>query len=186
MNNDNFDYHIHIEHFSGLLLWLTVVCLLGAAITSLSMMTMSKFFLTDKNAATGRVQKFSIIDFELPYSFSRFKNLIDHISEKTKDTVRMNLRMDYCFMPFIYLFLFFGGWYIMQRHHLFALNPNNYKILFLPFIAWLLDIVENRLAFACLANLTRTASWSLFFVSFAKWLSIFAYLVLLFVMDWHH
>ena len=181
--NDVFDYHIHVEHFSWLLLWLTVVCVIGAVVTTMPMITMSRFFLTEADAISGRVKHFSIIDFELPYSFSRFKNLIGHISEKTKDTVRMSLRMDYYFMPFAYLFLFFGGWYMMQRHHLFALHPDNYKILFLPFAAWLMDIVENKLAFACLANLTKTNSRLLLFASIIKWLLIFGYLVLLFVID---
>src|SRR5215218_1744864 len=163
--NDVFDYHIHIQDFSRLLIWLMLVCFLGLCITSWAMMVMSRFFLTGKDKETGKIRKFSIIDFELPYSFTRFKNIVDHISDKTKDTVRMNLKMDYKFMPFAYLFLFFGGWYIMQRHHLFALNSDYYKILFFPFAAWLMDIVENKLAFACLEKLTKTNSRLLFFVS---------------------
>jgi hypothetical protein len=182
--NDSFDYHIHIEDFSSLLLWLTVVCLLGALVTTVPMIIMSRFFLTERDAVNGRVKRFSIIDFELPYSFSRFKSLIGNISEKTKDTVRMSLRMDYYFMPFAYLFLFFGGWYIMQRHHLFELNPNHFKILWMPFIAWVMDITENKIAFACLGGLTKAKSWSLFFVSAVKWLLVFGYIVLLFVIDW--
>ena len=181
--NDSFDYHIHIEHFSSLLLWLTVVCMLGAIVTTVPMIIMSRFFLTEKDAVNKRVKRFSIIDFELPYSFSRFKKLIGNISANTKDTVRMSLRMDYYFMPFAYLFLFFGGWYIMQRHHLFELNPNNSKILWMPFIAWMMDIVENKIAFACLDGLTKAKSWSLFAVSTVKWLLVFGYIVLLFVID---
>lgn len=184
MNNDIFDYHIHIEHFSSLLLWLTILCLLGIFITSWPMMMMSRFFLTERDTDTGKVRKFSIIDFELPYSFRRFRNIVDHISEKTKDTVRMNLKLDFKFMPFAYLFLFFGGWYIMQRHHLFFLNDEVYKILFFPFIAWLMDAVENMLALECLVKLTKTNSRLLFFASTVKWLIIFAYLILLFVIDW--
>ncbi len=103
MNNDFFEYHIYIKDFSRLLLWLMFVCFLGVFISGWAMSVMSRFFLTDKG------RKFSIIDFELPYSFKRFKEIIDHISEKTKDTVRMNLKLDYYFMPFAYLLLFFGG-----------------------------------------------------------------------------
>lgn len=183
MNNDIFDYHIHIEHFSSLLLWLTLLCLLGIFITGWPMMMMSRFFLTEKDKDTGKIRKFSIIDFELPFSFTRFKNIIDDISEKTKDIVRMNLKLDYKFMPFAYLFLFFGGWYIMQRHHLFSLNDEYYKILFFPFIAWLMDIVENMLALECLVKLTKTNSRLLFFVSLVKWLIIFGFLVMLFLID---
>jgi len=109
MNNDYFDYHIHIQNFSSLLLWLTVLCFLGIFITGYPMSVMSRFFLTEKDKETGKVSKFSIIDFELPYSFTRFKNIIDRLSDNTKDTVRMNLKLDYKFMPFAYLFLFFGG-----------------------------------------------------------------------------
>ena len=71
----------------------------------------------------------------------------------------------------------------MQRHHLFDLNPNNSKILWIPFIAWIMDIVENKIAFACLDGLTKAKSWSLFFVSAVKWLLVFGYIVLLFVID---
>ena len=104
--NDSFDYHIHIEHFSSLLLWLTVVCMLGAIVTTVPMIIMSRFFLTEKDAVNKRVKRFSIIDFELPYSFSRFKKLIGNISANTKDTVRMSLRMDYYFMPLLTCFYF--------------------------------------------------------------------------------
>ena len=107
MNNDYFDYHIHIENFSALLLWLTVLCFLGIFVTGYAMSVMSRFFLTEKDKETGKVSRFSIIDFELPYSFTRFKNLLGNLSDNTKDTVRMNLKMDYKFMPFAYLFLFF-------------------------------------------------------------------------------
>ena len=187
--NDVFDYHIHIQNFSRLLIWLMLVCLLGLFVTGWAMMVMGRFFLTEKNKESGRVRKFSIIDFELPYSFTRFKNITDTLSKRTKDTVRMNLKLDYLFMPFLYLFLFFGGWYMMHRHQLFALDNDNYKILFMPFAAWLMDIVENKLAFACLERLTKTNSRLLFFASLIKWLLIFGYLVLLFVIDWrtfHH
>jgi len=183
MNNDYFDYHIHIENFSALLLWLTLLCFLGIFITGYAMTVMSRFFLTEKDKDTGKVKKFSIIDFELPYSFTRFKNLLGNLSANTKDTVRMNLKMDYKFMPFAYLFLFFGGWYIMQRHHLFSVNGDYYKILFFPFIAWVMDILENMLALECLVKPTKTNSRLLFFASLLKWLIIFTFLVWLFIID---
>ncbi len=143
----------------------------------------SGFFLTQKDKETGRVRKFSILDFELPYSFTRFTKIMNNLSDKTKDTVRMNLKLDYYFMPFAYLFLFFGGWYIMQRHHLFSLNSEYYKILYMPLAAWVMDIVENKLAFACLENGTKTNSRLLLFVSLIKWVLIFGYLILLFIID---
>jgi hypothetical protein len=185
MNNDYFDYHIHIEKFSALLLWLTVLCFLGILIIGYAMTVMSRFFLTEKDKETGKVKKFSIIDFELPYSFTRFKNIIDNLSDNTKDTVRMNLKLDYKFMPFAYLFLFFGGWYIMQRHQLFAVNAEYHKVLFFPFIAWVMDILENMLALECLVKMTKTNSRLLFFASLLKWLIIFTFLVWLFVIDWN-
>ncbi len=179
MNNDFFEYHIYIKDFSRLLLWLMFVCFLGVFISGWAMSVMSRFFLTDKG------RKFSIIDFELPYSFKRFKEIIDHISEKTKDTVRMNLKLDYYFMPFAYLLLFFGGWYIMQRHHLLSLHHEYYKILFIPFAAWLFDIIENKMALSCLEKLTQTKSRFLFLASLIKWLLVFGYIIALFIMDFN-
>jgi hypothetical protein len=176
MNDDVFDYQIHIDNFSSLLLSLILVCFFGLCATAWRMFVISRFFL-NKNGS-----RFSILNFELPYSFTKFKNIIENISDKTKDAVRMNLKLDYFFMPFAYLFLFFGGLYMLHRQHLLLQDSNAYKILWLPFAAWLFDIMENMLSVLCLEKLTQTKSRLLFFVSLVKWIVIYGFLILLYVI----
>ena len=128
------------------------------------------------------------------------QHYIDFLNEKFKDKplcvsdirdkfgkqyVRMNLKLDYYFMPFAYLLLFFGGWYIMQRHHLLSLHHEYYNILFIPFAAWLFDIIENKMALSCLEKLTQSKSRLLFLASLIKWLLVFGYIIALFNMDFN-
>ncbi len=173
MNNDVFEYRIYIEHFSNLLIWLTLVCFLGLCVTGFAIIVISRFFLT--KAGT----RFSIIDFELPLSFTRFKGIIDNTTDNTKDTVRMNLKMDYLFMLFAYLFLFFGGWYVLQQQQPLLQGSNIYKLLWMPFAAWFFDVLENTMALACLEKITKTNARMLFIFSLIKWLLIIVYVVVM-------
>jgi hypothetical protein len=173
MNNDVFQYSIYITGFSNLLLWLMLICFSGACLTGGLMMVISRFFL-DKDG-----RKFSIMAFELPLSFNKFKTLTGNISIATKDTVRMNLRLDYFFMPFAYLFLLFTGWYLLHRFNCRITVCAYYYILFVPFTAWLFDILENLMAFACLTELTKTKAVLLFIFSLLKWILIIGYLLFL-------
>src|SRR5688572_9267473 len=97
--NDVLEYRIHIEQFSRLLLWLTVLCFFGSVMMAALMKTVSRFFLTREG------QSFSILRFQLPYSHAAFKTLVDNLSGKTKDTIRMHHRLDNYLMIFTYLFL---------------------------------------------------------------------------------
>jgi len=170
MNNDVLNFHIQIQDFSRLLIWLMLLCFLGFCITGYAMLVSSRFFLTK----TG--QHFSIIDFELPFSLSKFKSLIDNLTSKTKDTIRLNLQLDYYFMPFAYLLLFFAGWYVLQREQIVMQESNWYNILWVPFLAWLFDILENKMAYTSLKIFSNTTARLLFTFSMIKWLLILAYL----------
>lgn len=169
--NDVFEYHIQIEDFSSLLVWLMLLCLLGVCITGWPMLVMSKFFLTKTGS------RFSIINFELPFSFSKLKSIIENSTERTKETVRMNLKLDYYFMLFAYLLLFFAGWYVLHQQQLSFQESKAYKILWVPFIIWLFDILENKTAFASLENLTKTSARLLLVFSIMKWLLVVGYVV---------
>jgi hypothetical protein len=137
------------------------------------MVVIRRFFLTKTGS------RFSIMDFELPYSFTKFKGIIDNITDKTKDTVRMNLKMDYYFMLFAYFFLFFAGWYILRHQQNLLQEGNIYNMLWIPFAAWLFDILENKMAFACLEKLTKTNARLLLIFSLIKWLLIAMYTVVM-------
>ncbi len=172
MNNDVFDYHIYIEQFSSLLIWLMLVCFLGLCITGFAMIVISRFFLTKTGS------RFSIIDFELPFSFTKFKGIVDNTTDNTKETIRMSLKMDYYFMLFAYSFLFFAGWYVLQQQPLMQ-GSNIYKFLWMPFAAWFFDVLENTTASACLEKLTKTNARLLFIFSLIKWLLIVVYVVVM-------
>ena len=171
MNQDVFDYHIHIENFSNLLVWLIFVCFGGLCLSGFPMVVISRFFLT-KNGS-----RFSIMNFELPFSFTKFRDIIEGTTDKTKDTVRLNLKLDYYFMIFAYLLLFFAGWYVLQRQQITLYESGTYRILWLPFIAWLFDVLENKMAFACLETLSQAKARLLLIFSLVKWLLIAGYLV---------
>jgi hypothetical protein len=171
--NDAFTYTINIPDFSSLLLWLMLLCFLGCCITLWPMLVMSKFFLRKDGS------HFSILLFQLPFSISRFQALIDNISGRTKDTVRMNLKLDYYFMPFAYLLLLFAGWYLLHRHQFIFGESAYYKFLFAPLIAWIFDMLENRTAFTCIKSVTKAKARILFTVSLIKWILIIGYLLIL-------
>lgn len=124
------------------------------------MSTMSEFFFYWKKAEqpeeTDGFSKFSIMQLELPWSSTKFQDIISGMSTQTKDTVRMQLHADNYFMPFMYLFLFFCGCYMILCYNTndMAGGPSGY-ILWVPFIAWLLDIVENRLIDAAITSGNR-------------------------------
>ena len=171
--NDVFSYTINIPDFSNLLLWLMLLCFLGCCVTLWPMLVMSKFFLRKDGS------RFSILLFLLPLSVSKFQTLVDTITGRTKDTIRMNLKLDYFFMPFAYLLLLFGGWFTLHRQQFSFANSDYYKLLFIPLVAWVFDIVENRIAYSCIKSVTTTKARILFVVSLLKWILIIGYLILI-------
>lgn len=175
--NDVFSYNINIPDFSNLLLWLMLLCFLGCCVTLWPMLVMSKFFLRKDGS------RFSILLFQLPLSVSKFKTLVDTITSRTKDTIRMNLKLDYFFMPFAYLLLLFGGWFTLHRQQYSFVDSDYYKLLFIPLFAWVFDILENKLAYSCIKSVTTTRARILFVVSLMKWILIIGYLIVLLVIS---
>lgn len=169
--NDVFTYTINIPDFGNLLLWLILLCFLGCCITLWPMLIMNRFFLRKDGS------QFSILLFQLPLSISKFQSLVDNISGRTKDTVRMNLKLDYYFMPFIYLLLLFGGWYVLHRQQFSFADSDYYKLLFVPLLAWVFDILENKTALASIKSVTKTGTRTLFIVALLKWVLIIGYLL---------
>ena len=169
--NDVFDYRIHIEQFSHLLTWLTLLCLFGSALLFFAMNQVRRFFLT-KTGAT-----FSLFQIQLPFSHKAFTTLLGHVSPKTKDTVRLHQRLDRYFMTFIYPCLFFGGWYVLHLRQVYKYDPYAYDLLWLPLLIWLMDYLENQLVLRCLRSPTVSQSRLLLIFSLLKWLFLISYLV---------
>jgi hypothetical protein len=168
--NDVFTFTITIPDFSSLLLWLMLLCFLGCCVTLWPMLVMSRFFLRKDGT------RFSILLFQLPFSISKFQSLVNNITGRTKDTVRMNLKLDYYFMPFVYLLLLFGGWYVLHLQQFSFAESNYYKLLFLPLLAWVFDILENKTALASIKLVTKTKTRTLFVFALIKWILIIGYL----------
>ena len=175
--NDIFSYTINIPDFSSLLLWLMLLCFLGCCVTLWPMLVMSKFFLRKDGS------RFSIFLFQLPLSISKFQTLVDNITSRTKDTIRMNLKLDYFFMPFFYLLILFGGWLTLHRQQYSFSESDYYKLLFVPLLAWVFDIMENKIAYSCIKTVTIAKARTLFFVSLIKWILIIGYFIFLVVIS---
>ena len=185
MNPNPFEYTIYIERPDQLLLWLMLLCLLGFLITGWAMTAMSRFFFYDASEGKEReenLRPFSILQLELPWSYNKFQNITQHMPEKTKDTVRMQLRLDYYFMPFVYLFLFFGGCFVLwcKNNGETALDRYSF-LLWIPFIAWLFDIIENKLIASSLVRTTRGKTTALLFFSSIKWIIAILFFIIILV-----
>lgn len=170
--NDAFNYTINIPGFSSLLLWLMLLCFLGCCVTLWPMLIMTQFFLRKDGS------RFSILLFQLPLSISRFQSLVNDINGNTKDTVKMNLKLDYYFMPFAYLLLLFGGWFVLHQQFVFGEN-DYYYFLLTPLVAWIFDILENKIAYSSIKSVTKAKTRVLFVVALLKWLLIIGYLLLI-------
>ena len=169
--NDVFDYRIHIEQFSRLLTWLVFLFFFGAMLLFYAMSQVRRFFLTKTGAS------FSLFHIQLPVSYKAFTTLLGNLSAKTKDTVRLHQRLDLYFMTFIYLCLFFGGWYVLHLRQVYKYDPYAYDLLWMPLLIWLMDYLENQLVRRCLHLPTVSYSRLLLIFSLLKWLFLFSYLV---------
>jgi hypothetical protein len=170
MNPTPFEYCIYIDNPDRLLLWLMLLCVLGSLVTSWMMAAISKFFLY-RVSGEDELKKFSIMQLEFPWSFEKFKNLIDQMTDKTKDTVRMQLNVDYYFMPFIYLLLFFGGCFVLWYYKSAGTSISQYNfLLWIPVATWLFDIIENKLIASSLESTSKFKTNTLLFFALAKWI----------------
>lgn len=175
MNPDVFYYCFTIEQPGKILLVLMVVCLLGSIITLWAMLTVSKFFLDKDN------NRFTIMRFQFPWSHAKLDALIKNIPENRKDAVRMQLKIDYYLMPFIYGLLFFAGCYVLWTGRQSAqVNTAYYHLLWIPVLAWLCDIAENKLTFSSLNKPLKNKTRLLLGFSLLKW--VLAVLFFLFVI----
>ncbi len=181
MNGDVFFLTIEIENYSQFLGWLIFVCLMGTVLTGWLMLSVSRYFLTDKG------ERFSILQLQLPRSHQMYQELLLQLSNKTKTTVRLQLRIDLYFMPFFYGLLFFVGWYFYRTlGSLEAPRTAGLLLSWTPWIAWLLDIIENRLIAENLNTSTKTKTGFVFGFALLKWLSVIFLLGLIFFLLYYN
>ena len=172
MPADLFQYTLRIENFNQVLGWLMVLCGLVTLLTAWMMASVSRFFLTQ----TG--QSFSILSLQLPWSFQQLQSLVGALPPKTKTAIRWQLGIDYWFMPFFYGLLFFANLYLERSYP--ALQPTflaGTLFQWLPMMAWLMDILENKLIVKTLDEPTKTEYYFLLTLASLKWGLILFFIV---------
>jgi hypothetical protein len=121
------------------------ICICLATACSYWMMQMARNFFT----RDGSMHSFSIMDLEFPSSAKNFANLINGIykldpelSKKCLRSLKLNLWVDFLFMPAIY-----GSIFILCMHvaaHTHYIGPTIFGVVgWLQILAWILDIYEN-------------------------------------------
>lgn len=189
MGNEFVDWQIRLYHPGELLLVGMLVCLVGMLITTIIMASISKFFYyqPSKLAATNQplfLLRFSIMALELPGK--KFDEIIQGVNKKTVEALQWQLKVDYYFMPFAYFFLVLAGSFVhlVYASENIVFDPSCF-LVWLPFVAWVFDIVENVLISATLSTQTTSRKGAILFFSAFKWLvvvgcllfDVFAYLV---------
>ncbi|NML68555.1 hypothetical protein HHL23_01905 [Chryseobacterium sp. RP-3-3] len=156
----NFDLNlpVHIHNFDQLVLWLAILASIGTITTGAYLASFSQGFLymvkTYENK--NRLKKFSLINLQLPFRQSYFKNILFGINSKTNTIINKSLKADALFMPFAYgtLLLLFS--YFLLRFD----GKDNPAIIswllncwYFPLIAYAMDIFENRFTVSLLKKL---------------------------------
>ncbi|MBV4359291.1 hypothetical protein [Pinibacter aurantiacus] len=174
------DYCIRIYCPDNLLLFAIFLSFLSAMAIGRMMLNASKFVMNKKG------QRLSIIELEMPKTFARFTDTLANMTAKAKEAVRLNLILDFFFMPCLYLCMFFVATYVKHR---LAYNHSVNDVWIcalswvrlLPFLTWALDITENMFTLSLMRQPNRRGVIWMKFFSIVKWLSGFLY-VLYFIM----
>ncbi|MDI3321506.1 hypothetical protein [Pinibacter soli] len=174
------DYSIRIYCPDNLLLFAIFLSFLSALAIGRMMLNASKFILNKKG------QRLSIIELEMPKTFARFTDTLANMPAKAKEAVRLNLILDFFFMPCLYLCMFFVATYAKHRlaynHSVNDVWINALSVVrLLPFLTWALDITENMFTLSLMRLPSRRGIIWMKFFSIVKWLSGFLY-VLYFIM----
>ena len=120
---DTLNYHIQLPHFTAMLSFLLVLCILGMLPFWWQMQTIGKhfFLIEEQGKEYGKKTShtaFSIMELQLTAPLERVLHLVRQMNPKTKETLRMQLRLDGYFMPFLYLGLFFLGGIALRQAYL--------------------------------------------------------------------
>lgn len=170
MDSDSLRWSIVIQDPSSLLGWLMIISAMASVALVMIMMAVDPFFFLPDNS------KFKMMQLELPKKLGPFKTIVTTASEKVKGAIRLQLNLDYFFMIFAYNFMFFTGALIIHlaEKHDPALHSLK-TLLVAPFVAWLVDIVENILIASSLKHYSPTKTRTLYIVSLTKWTIVYLY-----------
>ena len=85
---------------------------------------------------------------------SKMNNTLSNLSEKGFKMIRKSLLIDYAFMPFLYLLMSAISCLILRHSATFSAGWKHvlYFMCWLPFITWLLDVLENAFTLSVLSD----------------------------------
>lgn len=185
MKNDPIQYFFTLPCPDSLLWWLLIVCLFGCLITGGAIIQISTF-VTDKNG-----KRLSLLKLQGLTSAPKLQHHLSPLPQKALHMIRKSLVIDYAFMPFLYL-LMAGISCLLLRHaeHFDAgWKQVLYILCWLPFVTWLLDILENAFALSIISNcrnefsnMNKSQVVLLSLSSVLKWLISLGWLLLMTVL----
>jgi hypothetical protein len=177
MGNEVYNWQVQIHHPGQLLIVGMVICLLGMILTSAIMAAIGNFFYYTPAVEMNRVtdadlpvlqKRFSILAMELPGK--KFQDIVQGMDKKSREDLVWQLKIDYYFMPFAYGFLLLAGSFVHWTYASRGLNFDSlFLLVWLPLVAWLFDIIENKLIAASLNNFTGSGKAGILIFSSAKW-----------------
>jgi hypothetical protein len=163
-------YCIKIHCPDNLLLFGIFATFLGFMSIGRLMLVAGKF-VVDENG-----NRISVMRLEVPKNVEAFTTTLSKMTEKSKYAARLNLNLDFLFMPFLYMCMYFIATYVQLRfeyNHAItdAWMTGLIVIRFLPFLTWLLDIAENLFTLMALKKPGKALVNLMRFVSVLKWLT---------------
>lgn len=167
--------------------WLLLFLLAGAVFWSVILHILSRGFLGAPTVRYPEGKLFSILRLQLPFSHTAFRKFLEQLPAKSLKPVRWSLWIDFLFMAFVYPLLACCCWYLLRHAAPVAAPGDNgfcstgwLRIgIWLSFAAWLMDILENVLLFACLKHLSWFRSRALLLAALLKWGSVLCIVIIL-------
>lgn len=171
---DQIEASIHFIFLFGIIFWSLILYILSRG-----------FFISSTEGAEPR--SFSTFQLQLPFSFAKYKKLVERIDEKSKKPLLWSIWIDFIFMIFAYPFLALVAWHLQENLILEECWASKYDqvtiilqcCIVIPFIGWLLDIIENIIMLSSLKTVTFIKSKILLLVAISKWCCVFFTIVCL-------
>ncbi|WP_118976863.1 hypothetical protein [Taibaiella koreensis] len=159
--------------------WLILFLAAGTVFWYIMLYILSRGFLGHATAANPGGRRFSIFRIQLPFSHTAFRRSLDTLPAKSVKPLQWSLKLDFVFMAFAYPLLTAIAWYLQRNTNPAGANqgwqqPVLQAAVWLPFVAWALDILENILSFACLRKVSWLRSRMLLLTALLKWIVILA------------
>lgn len=161
-----------------ILWWLICICIIGVMISAAIMWQAGRFSLTRDG------EQVSIQKLHLTRNADVLDTTLRRMSGASRKSLRSGLRGDFLFMPFFYTLLI-----LVSLQLYLGYRPNNREpvlqvLCYVPFLTWLMDLVENFCMLGLLSShaagkkLSRPMVWIMAISSSVKWISGIGWLVM--------